>query len=104
MVPDLALEAELRLETITRAEVRKAISDRPKEVENLTISLALQSARMDSIIRKAPHYIGELEAREAIGQKPSEVDWLKVAREMKPRPWWVRAAWAVMPSRRSVRL
>jgi hypothetical protein len=103
MVPELTAETEFRLKA-HEMEIRKALDSTPVAVADLTVALAWQSAVQESIIRKATHRIAELEAREAIGQKPSEVDWLKVAREMKPRPWWVRAAWAVMPSRRSVRL
>ena len=87
MVPELSPEAEFQLQARARLEVREALSTRPQAVEDLTISLAVQNAMMDSVIRKATRRIAELEAREAVrGGDASE--WVKTARELAPRPWW----------------
>ena len=87
MVPELTPEAEFHLQARARMEVREALNNRPQAVEDLTISLAVQNALMESIIRKATRRIAELEAREAVRQGETH-DWHKVARELAPRPWW----------------
>jgi len=87
MVPDLSPETEFHLQARARMEVREALNSRPQAVEDLTISLAVQNAMMESIIRKATRRIAELEAREAV-RDGEATDWHKVARELAPRPWW----------------
>jgi hypothetical protein len=87
MVPELTPEAEFQLQARARLEVREALSTRPQAVEDLTISLAVQAAMMESVIRKATKRIAELEAREA-ARGSEATDWHKVARELAPRPWW----------------
>ena len=87
MVPELSPEAEFQLQARARLEVREALNTRPQAVEDLTISLAVQNAMMDSVIRKATRRIAELEAREAVREGDAR-DWRKTARELAPRPWW----------------
>jgi hypothetical protein len=83
MVPELTAEAEFHLQARARLEVREALNSRPQAVEDLTISLAVQNAMMESIIRKATKRIAELEAREAVRQGEA-TDWHKVARRWVP--------------------
>ena len=87
MVPELAPEAEFHLQARARLQVREALNSRPQDVEDLTISLAVQNAMMESVIRKATRRIAELEAREAV-REGEGTDWMKVAKELAPRPWW----------------
>lgn len=87
MVPELTPEAEFHLQARARLEVREALSKRPQDVEDLTISLAVQNAMLDSVVRKAAQRIAELEAREAV-RHGEATNWHKVAQELAPRPWW----------------
>jgi hypothetical protein len=87
MVPELTSETEFRLRA-HELEIRQAVDTRPAALADLTVALSWQAAAQESIIRKATRRIAELEAREAVGQRETGADWIKVARELAPRPWW----------------
>lgn len=87
MVPELTSETEFRLRA-HELEIRQAVEARPAALADLAVALSWQAAAQESIIRKATHHIAALEAREAAGERETGADWLKVAKELAPRPWW----------------
>lgn len=98
MIPELSPEADFRLRA-QELEISKAVAEHPQAVADLAASLLRQSAMYETMLRKATHRIAELEAREAIGQrgKGVEAEYLRMARELKPVPWWVAPLLALMP-------
>lgn len=104
MIPELTPEADFRLRA-QELEITQAVQREPEAVANLAASLLRQSVIYEVMLRKATHRIAELEAREAIGQrgKAPEAEYLRMARKLRPVPWWVAMAWELMRLRRSGR-
>lgn len=98
MIPELTAEADFRLRA-QEIEITQAVQREPEAVANLAASLLRQSVIYEGMLRKATHRIAELEAREAIGQrgKKPDAEYLRMARQLRPVPWWVAPLWALRP-------
>ena len=98
MVPEITAEADFRLKA-QELELLSAVRKDPEAVARLAANLVRQAHAHEIILRKATHRIAELEAREAVGQRSmaKDQDYLRMARELKPVPWWVNVLWTISP-------
>lgn len=67
MVPELTPSAAFELESQKRI-LRKAAPDHPAEVTEAAMKLLEQAFMLQSVLKKATHYIAELELREVLAE------------------------------------